>query len=99
MILTATLCVLAGAVLGLKFNAKMLAYVSILVFGAWAALDMSGFVTYVGPMIRGSICLASLQTGYFVTILLFAMGFTDLHSATAAPVAEENESLQAEQSV
>ncbi len=94
MILTATVCFLAGAVLGLKFNVKLLAHASILVIAVGAVFGLSGFATYTSAAADGLIGLFALQTGYFATVLLAVMGFVDQRGATSGTTVVEDEELQ-----
>ncbi len=72
--LTAAICLFSGAMLGLCFNVKMLAHVTLVfvVFGVGAAFFMQASIASIATL--GLIAVVALQGGYFMTLLLSAMG-------------------------
>ncbi len=86
MIISATTGLLIGAVIGLKFNVKMIFHATLLAFGLLLLLFLTGKLSAASLVIEAMISAAALQSGFFASLVMRAMGLltetTDLTTAT-----------------
>lgn len=95
MLVTAVGCLLLGAVIGLKFNLKMIAQAVAVVVAGWVIAAAIGKVSISAALIGGFLNAVALQAGYFVSLIMSAMGLTADHTVTAPRPATTNKSIDA----
>lgn len=94
MLLTITACLLAGAAVGLKFNVRVvfhLALAALLVAGIVAATGQTGWGL---AALYGIAAVISLQCGYFVSLLINALGLTREPVDARVPLASDRPAKQ-----
>lgn len=84
MLITATVCLLLGAVIGLKFNLKMIAHAMAFSSLIWIIVAATGTMSVGSAMLQAILAAVMLQVGYFVSLLIAVLGLTDEPEQVAA---------------
>ncbi len=94
MLITMAVCLPLGAVIGIKFNVKMIVHAIVAAALLFSFVSLMGAETIGTALINTIVAAVCLQVGYFVSLMLFALGFID---NAAAPI--ENPGAEATHSV
>lgn len=84
--LVACLSLLAGLVIGLRFNVRLLMMVCLAALVVGAVAPLLGRVGMGTSLLMAAVAVLSLQVGYFVAVVIGAMQLAD--EPVAAPVTE-----------
>ncbi len=84
MVLILTLCCLAGTVIGLRYNIKMIGHVGFVATFAWTVAVLTGTsgIAYAIPGAIGTI--VCLQVGYCVSMIFASIGNVDFSVSALA---------------
>lgn len=74
MLLTITASLLIGATAGLLFNIRMVLHLTILAAIACGLAALAGLATPAGAALHAVAALIALQCGYFVSLIIAALG-------------------------
>jgi uncharacterized membrane protein len=89
MLLSAVSCLLVGAVLGLKFNIRIIAHAAGVAVAGWTVVALVGHASVTQAVLGGVLDVFALQAGYYVSVVMAALGLTVDHDVPAAkPVAK-----------
>ncbi len=77
MSIMASVSLLVGIVLGLRFNVRLLLLACVLVIGAGLAATLFGSVSLADAALFAIATTVALQVGYFVSMVIGAMQLVD----------------------
>jgi len=77
------LSLLAGLVVGLRFNVRMLVWVCLATIVTGALLGSTGTVAGGRSILMTTVAVVALQVGYFVALVIGAMRLTEEPAAAA----------------
>ena len=94
MSIVASLSLLAGIVLGLRFNVRAVFSVCLVVMVGGIAAALGGFVAAGEAALFAVSIAVALQVGYFVSMVIGAMHLAETPEPSPAPRAEPRERFE-----
>jgi hypothetical protein len=89
MLITTAVCLPLGAVLGIKFNIKMIMHAIVAAAVVFSFLALAGAETIGSALSNTIVAAIALQVGYFVSLMMLALGLVPTGKSTETIAASD----------